>query len=497
MWAWLSPPTDLEYCCGRFCLPEWASTHLPALDQPISELQCTRIIFFTLSALLTAVLIVGKIIRARYVRSWWKQQVALQWEQQVDASPWRGKQFLVILNPNAGGGRAENIYQEFVRPMLKSAGVDVRVVRTTKPGDATALCAALRSRKFYVAESSKQRVDVVLCVSGDGMLHEALNGLADGGATALAPPCPALAICPAGSGNGVANSLLGRFAASNPFEAMFEILGGNLPSPMGANLSAPALPIDILAARALPLDAAVPPKYDLHYFCWGVFAEHDHLTEGPLRSLGPALKHALAPLIVLRRLTSFAGHADIEVVAPPPGLPYESAAALAPSPNDASLRRLHGPFWCFAVGNLRDGGNDSLPCPFVRRDEGAADLLVVKRDGLTRLRAARLLSLLDSGKHVHEPDVLVFKVRRVRLYPAAGTHVQLSGQEWSGGVAGGIEVSVKAQACRVVQPATAAAVEHRATGAVSTAKKVTTAAEWRAETAEVRAALLRAVAARR
>ena len=67
------------------------------------------------------------------------------------ASPWRGKH-LVILNPNAGGGA--NIYQEFVRPMLKSAGVDVRVVRTTKPGDATALCAALRSRKFYVAESS-------------------------------------------------------------------------------------------------------------------------------------------------------------------------------------------------------------------------------------------------------------------------------------------------------------------------------------------------------
>ena len=150
------------------------------------------------------------------------------------------------------------------------------------------------------------------------------------------------------------------------------------------------------------------------------------------------------------------------MAAPPPGLPYESAAALAPSPDDASLRRLHGPFWCFAIGNLRDGGNDSLPCPFVRRDEGAADLLVVKRDGLTRLRAARLLSLLDSGKHVHEPDVLVFKVRRVRLYPAAGTHVQLSGQEWSGGLAGGIEVSVKAQACRVVQPAAAAAAEHSA-----------------------------------
>ena len=50
--------------------------------------------------------------------------------------------------------------------MLKSAGVDVRVVRTTKPGDATALCAALRSRKFYVAESSKQRVDVVLWDTG-------------------------------------------------------------------------------------------------------------------------------------------------------------------------------------------------------------------------------------------------------------------------------------------------------------------------------------------
>ena len=271
MWAWLSPPADLEYCCGRFCLPHWASTHLPTLDQPISEYQC-QVAFFTASAvLLTAFLFVANISHARYVRNWWKQQAV---RCDCSASPWRGKQFLVILNPNAGGGRAENIYQEFVRPMLKSAGVDVRVVRTTKPGDATALCAALRSRKFYVAESSKQRVDVVLCVSGDGMLHEALNGLADGGAAALAPPCPALAICPAGSGNGVANSLLGRFAASHPFEAMFEILGGaghraagghrrmppmlTLPSPIVPNLTAPAKPIDILAARAL--DTADPPK---------------------------------------------------------------------------------------------------------------------------------------------------------------------------------------------------------------------------------------------
>ena len=139
MWAWLSPPTDLEYCCStadagrpvllagvRFCLPQWASTHLPTLDQPISEYQC-QVAFLTVSAiLLTPILLfVGNLSHARYVRNWWKQQVALQWEQQVDASPWRGKQFLVILNPNAGGGRAENIYQEFVRPMLKSAGVDV------------------------------------------------------------------------------------------------------------------------------------------------------------------------------------------------------------------------------------------------------------------------------------------------------------------------------------------------------------------------------------
>ena len=87
------------------------------------------------------------------------------------------------------------------------------------------------------------------------------------------------------------------------------------------------------------------------------------------------------------------------------------------------------------------------------------------------LRAALLLSCLDSGAHVHEADVLVFKVRRVRLYPAGtngrpgipGPHgVQLSGQEWGGRLDGGIEVSVCATAVRVVQPAAAEAAEQRA-----------------------------------
>ena len=107
----------------------------------------------------------------------------------------------------------------------------------------------------------------MLCV-GDGMLHEALNGLA-AGATALAA-VPGAGHLPGRQRNGVANSLLGRFMTSSRSRRCSE-LGGNISSPIGANLGARLA--DHIWPRALPIDAAVPPKYDLHYFCWGVFAD--------------------------------------------------------------------------------------------------------------------------------------------------------------------------------------------------------------------------------
>ena len=57
--------------------------------------------------------------------------------------------------------------------------------------------------------------DAVVTVSGDGLIHEVLNGFAHhkNPGEALAIP---IAPIPTGSGNGLALNLLGREASSNP-----------------------------------------------------------------------------------------------------------------------------------------------------------------------------------------------------------------------------------------------------------------------------------------
>lgn len=132
--------------------------------------------------------------------------------------------------------------------------------------------------------------------------------------------------------------------------------------------------------------------------------------------MGPHLKMMLAPLIMLARRRCYAGTCDFEPVSPLASgaldacaaATYADAGALGVSPADASMVRLEGPFWCFAVGNLREGGGATRPLPHVRAAEGAADLLVCRDSAsLSRWRCMQLLLRLDEGSHVRAPDVQV------------------------------------------------------------------------------------------
>ena len=94
------------------------------------------------------------------------------------------------------------------------------------------------------------------------------------------------------------------------------------------------------------------------------------------------------------------------------------------------MRRLEGDFWCWAVGNLREGGGDVRPTPLARPDEGAAHLLVCLRSpALSRWRVLKLFLDMDDGGHLRAHDVHCYRMRRLRLWPSGGGHVQLSGQE--------------------------------------------------------------------
>lgn len=108
------------------------------------------------------------------------------------------KPLLVILNPKSGPGNAVKQYEEKAAPVFAAAGVKTRVVVTSRAKEATDI-----ARKASMAEH-----DCIVCVSGDGLPHEVINGLATRREDAVeALQHFAVAQLPGGSGNGMALSL--------------------------------------------------------------------------------------------------------------------------------------------------------------------------------------------------------------------------------------------------------------------------------------------------
>jgi diacylglycerol kinase (ATP) len=80
---------------------------------------------------------------------------------------------LVIVNPNAAGGRAGRTF-EAVRAVIEQRLGPVDVAATKRPGDAIAIA----------AEAARTGRALVVAVGGDGTFHEVANGVLDAGGTA-------------------------------------------------------------------------------------------------------------------------------------------------------------------------------------------------------------------------------------------------------------------------------------------------------------------------
>ena len=324
--------------------------------------------------------------------------------------------------------------------MLARAGATHDCVFTTSEGHAGRVCFAIGSGAREVESGTGKmsdggvlepvllanvEVSCILSCSGDGMLHECLNGLISGSKVnpdkSFTPP--PLAPIPVGSGNGVACSLFGR--GCTPHSAVTRCLEGV------------ASPVDIFAVR---LDGG-EVIYDLHFFCWSCFADHDYLTEGPLRPWGPIVKMLVAPALVIWNAKVYEGVLDFLPADPkltPPELlnsgAYTPPEGFEASPLGEGWRRATDGFWCFAVGNLSEAGGGMAATPNAKQSEGAADILMSLRSkfpagGFSRWRSLMLFLQMEKGEHVVEDDITVVKVKKMRLETKGAGHLQLSGQE--------------------------------------------------------------------
>ncbi|KAG0232495.1 Sphingosine kinase 1 [Mortierella sp. GBA43] len=106
------------------------------------------------------------------------------------------RRILLLVNPKGGIGKAKTTSDSIVKPMLEHSGLIVQEQYTEYGKHAVDI-----AHKVDLSQ-----VDTLAVVSGDGVLHEIINGLLSRPDWDQARRLP-IAIIPAGSGNAIATSL--------------------------------------------------------------------------------------------------------------------------------------------------------------------------------------------------------------------------------------------------------------------------------------------------
>jgi sphingosine kinase len=130
----------------------------------------------------------------------------------------RRKRAWVLVNPHAGPGGAEKIWEKEVKPIFEAARMPITAVRTAYSGEAVTLARDLNIEDY----------DIAIPCSGDGLPHEVFNGLAKRPDARRALSKIAVCHIPCGSGNAMSCNLYGTY---RPALAALAIVKG-VPTPL-------------------------------------------------------------------------------------------------------------------------------------------------------------------------------------------------------------------------------------------------------------------------
>lgn len=331
-----------------------------------------------------------------------------------------GCRVVFVVNPFSGTKKALSMLAS-VRHLFDIAGMHITVIETDRAGHAREI-----GRDINLAT-----VDRLVCVSGDGLFNELINGLLEREDWENAIKLP-LGIVPAGSGNGIAASL----GTPNAVAAALAIIKGHM------------RPVDIL--RTTQNGKAF---YGFLSLTWAMISDVD-IESDKLRWMGPARFSvgALKRIISLRKYkgkitflpapnmpephpecVSFANCArckDDHV--PIPAQVREDGKRVLPNylydvtqPPPADWRVIDDEFVVFIATNVAWISTDFLASLHAHLSDGAVDLVLVRaKPELTRAKMVSLLLQTDDGKYINSPLVEHYKVKALYLEP--GHHSNIS-----------------------------------------------------------------------
>ncbi|RVW46293.1 Sphingosine kinase 1 [Vitis vinifera] len=280
------------------------------------------------------------------------------------------------------------------------------------------------------------KYDGLVCVSGDGILVEVVNGLLERDDWDSAIKMP-IGVIPAGTGNGMAKSLLDSV--------------GDPCSPTNAVLA-------IIRGHKCSLDVATILQGETKFFsvlmlAWGLVADIDIESE-KYRWMGSARLdfYALQRILHLRKYNgciSFVLHLALKLL---------ESQVLTKGPNieleKLQWRTIDGPFVSIWLHNVPWGGEDTLAAPDAKVplkkmkqfqnnvesgiasrekiyvcgcggwggygfSDGYLDLIIIR--DCPKLPLLALMSELNKGNHIKSPYVMYFKVKAFVLEPGPRT----------------------------------------------------------------------------
>ncbi|XXQ39558.1 sphingosine kinase [Plasmodiophora brassicae] len=308
---------------------------------------------------------------------------------------WTRLRVLVLLNPLGGGGRAKRVWESVVKGTLHRAAIEFDLVETARAGHARDLMSSLANLLEYAG---------LVVISGDGMLHEIVNGLFDrcsGNEGRMRMMCDTLPILmiPAGTMNGLSSSL----GNPTPADALLHLLQCES-----------ARSVDAYAVRSRATNVT---RLDVHCVSAGIVADHDELLERRLRSLPQWARVALAPAIVIGLNRSYAGRLYLRPAPSQEGVGLKDAFALdADDQGRPDWRMIDDRFVLLSVFNTHRASHDMIFAPAALPDDGAVYVVVV-RAGISRITMVRLFLAFETGRHIEFDEIEIYRVTAAEYRP--------------------------------------------------------------------------------
>ncbi|KAA8515338.1 hypothetical protein F0562_018432 [Nyssa sinensis] len=358
----------------------------------------------------------GALLRKKFVFEPLSSESLRLWCQKLQEcidSLGRPKRLFIFLNPFGGKKSASKIFLDDVKPLLEDANVEYTLQETKYQLHAKEVARTLDLSKY----------DGVVCVSGDGILVEVVNGLLEREDWNAAIRMP-LGVVPAGTGNGMVKSLLDL--VSDPCTASNAILA-------------------VIRGHKCSLDVATILQGKTRFFsvlmlAWGLVADIDIESE-KYRWMGSARIdfYALQRIFNLRKYNgciSFVPASGFEAYGEPCSEIGESMGKTNTSnpsqdepikvqkssyygPNvdleNLSWRKIDGPFVSVWLHNVPWGAEDTMAAPDAKFSDGNLDLIIIR--DCPKLSLLTLMSELNTGNHIKSPHVLYLKVKAFILEP--------------------------------------------------------------------------------